>query len=54
MSRATRNGVVRGKDEPLPVNAPTGGWGVLNEAEAFPATLLGFAQHHFWVKVPTR
>ena len=44
------NGVVRGKDEPLPVNAPTGGWGVLNDAEGIPVTLPGTVEQHFWGK----
>jgi hypothetical protein len=34
------NGVVLGKGEPLPVNAPTGGWSVLNDA----------VEQHFWGK----
>ena len=45
-------GVVRGKSEPLPVNPPTGGWGVLAGAAAgsIPVTLPGTVEQHFWGK----
>jgi hypothetical protein len=44
------SGVVRGKGEPLPVNAPTGGWGVLNDAAGIAVTLPGTVEQHFWGK----
>jgi hypothetical protein len=44
------DGVVRGKGEPLPVNAPTGGWGVLGDAAGIAVTLPGTVEQHFWGK----
>jgi hypothetical protein len=44
------DGVVRGKGEPLPVNAPTGGWGVLSDAAGIAVTLPGTVEQHFWGK----
>ena len=46
------DGVVRGKGEPLPVNAPTGGWGVLagQPAGSIAVTLPGTVEQHFWGK----
>jgi hypothetical protein len=44
------NGVVRGKGEPLPVNAPTGGWGVLGDAAGIAVTLPSTVEQHFWGK----
>jgi len=49
------NGVVRGKGEPLPVNAPTGGWGVLAsggraEKDGINVTLPSTVEQHFWGK----
>jgi hypothetical protein len=44
------NGVVLGKGEPLPVNAPTGGWGVLNDAAGIAVTLPSTVEQHFWGK----
>jgi hypothetical protein len=44
-------GVVRGKGEPLPGNAPTGGWEVLaNASGSIPVTLPGTVEQHFWGK----
>jgi hypothetical protein len=43
-------GVVRGKGEPLPVHAPTGGWGVLAAGAGIPVTLPGTVEQHFWGK----
>jgi hypothetical protein len=43
-------GVVRGKGEPLPVNAPTGGWGVLKDAAGIGVTLPSTVEQHFWGK----
>ncbi len=44
------NGVVRGKGQPLPVNAPTGGWGVLasEPTGSIPVTLPSTVEQHFW------
>lgn len=46
------DGVVRGKGQPLPVNAPTGGWGVLDgkPAGAIEVDLPGTVEQHFWGK----
>ena len=44
------NGVVRGKGEPLPVNAPMGGWGVLDDAAGIGVTLPSTVEQHFWGK----
>ena len=45
------DGVVRGKGEPLPANAPTGGWDVLaNAPGSIPVTLPGTVEQHFWGK----
>jgi hypothetical protein len=44
------DGVVRGKGEPLPVSAPTGGWGVLNDAAGIAVTLPSTVEQHFWGK----
>ena len=44
-------GAVRGKGEPLPVNAPTGGWNVLaNAPGSIPVMLPGTVEQHFWRK----
>ena len=44
------DGVVRGAGKPLPVNAPTGGWGVLSDAAGIAVTLPGTVEQHFWGK----
>jgi hypothetical protein len=46
------DGVVMGGGKPLPVNAPTGGWGVLSGAAAgsIPVTLPSTVEQHFWGK----
>ncbi len=46
------DGVVMGGGKPLPVNAPTGGWGVLAGAAqgSIPVTLPGTVEQHFWGK----
>ena len=47
------DGVVMGGGKPLPVNAPTGGWGVLAGASRrgrFAVTLPGTVEQHFWGK----
>jgi hypothetical protein len=49
-------GAVSGKGKPLPVNAPTGGWGVLAgaPAESLAVTLPGTVEQHFWGKFGSR
>ncbi len=44
------NGAVCGKGEPLPVNEPTGGWGVLKDAAGIAVTLPSTVEQHFWGK----
>jgi hypothetical protein len=44
------NGVVLGAGEPMPVNAPTGGWGVLSDAAGIAVTLPSTVEQHFWGK----
>jgi hypothetical protein len=44
------NGVVLGAGEPLPVNAPTGGWSVLNDAAGIAVTLPSTVEQHYWGK----
>jgi beta-galactosidase len=48
----TADGVVLGAGKPLPVNAPTGGWGVLAgaPAESIEVRLPGTVEQHFWGK----
>jgi hypothetical protein len=48
------NGAVCGKGEPLPLNEPTGGWGVLKDAAGIPVTLPGTVEQHFWGKYGQR
>jgi hypothetical protein len=45
-------GVVRGKGEALPVNAPTGGWGALGGRPegSVEVNLPGTVEQHFWGK----
>ena len=44
------NGVVLGVGKPLPVNAPTGGWGVLRDAAGIGVTLPSTVEQHCWGK----
>jgi hypothetical protein len=44
------NGAVLGAGEAMPVNAPTGGWGVLNDAAGIGVTLPSTVEQHFWGK----
>jgi hypothetical protein len=46
------SGVLLGKGEPLPVNAPTGGWGVIQEGIA--VTLPSTVEQHCWGKFGLR
>ena len=43
-------GTLLGAGKPLPVNAPTGGWGVLGNAAGIGVTLPGTVEQHFWGK----
>src|SRR5437588_7912687 len=49
-------GVVRGKGQPLPVNAPTGGWAVLagQPSGSIPVNLPSTVEQHFWGKSGSR
>lgn len=38
----------------LPVNPPTGGWGVLTASEGIPVTLPTTVEEHYWGKLGTR
>ncbi|MDB5327538.1 MAG: glycoside hydrolase family 2 sugar binding protein [Phycisphaerales bacterium] len=38
----------------LPVNPPTGGWGVLDETQGIPVTLPSTVEEHFWGQPTTR
>ncbi|MGP8258854.1 MAG: sugar-binding domain-containing protein [Acidobacteriaceae bacterium] len=44
------DGVVMGAGKPLPVNAPTGGWGVLGASAGIPVTLPSTVEQHYWGK----
>jgi hypothetical protein len=48
------SGVLLGKGEPLPVNAPTGGWSVLNDAAGIAVTLPSTVEQHYWGKFGQR
>lgn len=39
---------LRGKGEPLPVNAPTGGWGMLTPQAGRDVTLPSSVEQHYW------
>jgi len=42
------NGTMLGRGQPLPVNAPTGGWGVLRHDTGLEVTLPTTVEQHFW------
>jgi hypothetical protein len=44
------SGTLLGAGKPLPVNAPTGGWSVLNDAAGIDVTLPSTVEQHFWGK----
>ena len=44
------DGKLCGKGQPLPVNEPTGGWGVLRRDDGLEATLPTTVEQHFWGK----
>ncbi len=48
------NGTVLAKGQPLPVNQPTGGWGVLRYDDGLDVTLPSTVEQHYWGKYTTR
>jgi len=48
------DGVVRAKGNPLPVNAPTGGWAALTPAAGLEVLLPTTVEQHFWGKYGSR
>jgi hypothetical protein len=49
-----QNGVLCGKGSPLPVNEPTGGWGLLAANTGINVTLPTTVEQHHWGKFGTR
>src|SRR5271170_3208024 len=49
-----RNGVLCGKSKPLPVNEPTGGWGLLDHLTGINVTLPTTVEQHYWGKFGSR
>ncbi len=49
-----QNGVLCGKSKPLPVNEPTGGWGLLDHLTGINVTLPTTVEQHYWGKFGTR
>ncbi len=49
-----QNGVLCGKSKPLPVNEPTGGWGLLNHLTGINVTLPTTVEQHYWGKFGSR
>ena len=49
-----QNGVLSGKSKPLPVNEPTGGWGLLDHLTGINVTLPTTVEQHHWGKFGTR
>jgi hypothetical protein len=47
-------GVLHGKGSPLPVNEPTGGWGLLDHLTGIDVTLPTTVEQHFWGKFSSR
>src|ERR1700734_1558099 len=43
-----QNGVLSGKDSPLRVNGPTGGWGLLDHLTGINVTLPTTVEQHHW------
>ncbi|AEU35714.1 glycoside hydrolase family 2 protein [Granulicella mallensis] len=52
--RQDANGVVHGKDSPLPVSPPTGGWSVLTPEAGKEILLPTTVEQHFWGKFGSR
>lgn len=49
-----QNGVLCGKGSPLPVNEPTGGWGLLGANAGINVTLPTTVEQHYWGKFSQR
>ena len=49
-----QNGVLCGKSNPLPVNEPTGGWGLLDHLTGINVTLPTTVEQHYWGKFGSR
>ena len=49
-----QNGVLCGKSKPLPVNEPTGGWGLLDHLTGINVTLPTTVEQHYWGKFGSR
>ena len=49
-----QNGVLCGKSKPLPVNEPTGGWGLLDHLTGINVTLPTTVEQHHWGKFGSR
>src|SRR5271170_3736429 len=49
-----QNGVLCGKGTPLPVNEPTGGWGLLDHLSGINVTLPTTVEQHHWGKFGSR
>jgi beta-galactosidase len=49
-----QNGVLCGKGSPLPVNEPTGGWGLLDHLTGINVTLPTTVEQHHWGKFGNR
>jgi beta-galactosidase len=50
LSEDIAEGVLHGKGTPLPVNEPTGGWGLLDHLTGIDVTLPTTVEQHFWGK----
>lgn len=48
------NGKLCGKGQPLPVNAPSGGWGALTQTTGLEVILPTSVEQHFWGKYGSR
>jgi beta-galactosidase len=49
-----QNGILCGKSKPLPVNEPTGGWGLLDHLTGINVTLPTTVEQHHWGKFGQR
>src|ERR1700728_822507 len=49
-----QNGVLCGKNSPLPVNEPTGGWRLLDHLTGINVTPPTTVEQHYWGKFGTR
>src|SRR5580704_3446957 len=51
---SSQNGVLCGKSKPLPINEPTGGWGLLDHLTGINVTLPTTVEQHHWGKFGQR